>query len=83
MNGQAFNESAYLSEKDIAVDDTYHPSMIQIRIKQSKTDPFQRGIDLFVGRTGAELCPVSAILDYMYLSVWGMSPDLLFKFNDG
>ena len=26
---------------------------------------------------------MSAILDYMYLSVRGMSPDLLFKFNDG
>ena len=80
-NGQAFDESAHLSVKDIAVDDTYHPSMIQIRIKQSKTDPFRRGIDLFVGRTGAELCPVSAILDY--LSMRGMSPGPLFKFNDG
>ncbi len=80
-NGQAFDESAHLSVKDIAVDDTKHPSMIQIRIKQSKTDPFRRGIDLFVGRTGAALCPVSAILDY--LSMRGMSPGPLFKFNDG
>ena len=59
-NGQAFDESAHLSVKDIAVDDTYHPSMI--RIKQSKPDQFWTGIDLFVGRTGAELCPVSAFL---------------------
>ena len=32
--GQAFDESAHLSIKDIAVDDAKHPSMIPIRISQ-------------------------------------------------
>ena len=79
--GQAFDKSAHLSIKDIAVDDAKNPSMIQIRIKQSKTDPFQRGVDLFIDRTGAALCPVAAMLDYLHIR--GVSPGPLFKFDDG
>ena len=54
---------------------------VQVRIKQSKTDPFRRGVNIYVGRTGADLCPVSAMLDY--LNVRGMSAGPLFKFEDG
>ena len=80
-NGKAFDESAHFSIKDIAVDDAKHLSMIQICIKQSKTDPFQSSVDLFIGKTGAALCPVAAMLDY--LNIRGMSPGPLFKFDDG
>ena len=80
-DGQQFDESAHLSVKDIAVDDVENPSMMQVRVKQSKTDPFRRGVNLYVGRTGADLCPVSAMLDY--LNVRGMSAGPLFKFEDG
>lgn len=79
--GQAFDESAHLNVKDVAVDDTANPSMIQIRIKQSKTDSFRRGVSLFIGRTGAALGPVSAILDYLQRR--GMSDGPLFRFEDG
>ena len=80
-DNQAFDESVHLCVKDIAVDDSNNPSMVQIRVKQSKTDPFRRGVDLFVGRTGAALCSVAAMLDY--LSVRGMSSGPLFRFEDG
>ena len=50
-------------------------------IKQSKTDPFRKGVDIFVGRTGTDLCPVGALLDY--LQVRGATPGALFIFADG
>ena len=71
-NNQTFNESSHLSVSDVAVDDAPNPAVLQIKIKQSKTDPFRRGVYLNVGRTGSNLCAVAAMLDY--LSVRGMSP---------
>ena len=80
-DNQAFDESVHLCVKDIVVDDSNNTSMVQIRVKQSQTDPFRRGVDLFVGQTGTALCPVAAMLDY--LSVRGMSSGPLFRFEDG
>ena len=37
-------------------------------MKASKTDPFRMGVDIFIGRTDNELCPVSAVLAYMSVS---------------
>ena len=57
------------------------PSSLRIRIKASKTDPFQQGVDIFVWRTGNELCPVAVTLAYMVQR--GPGPGPLFKFQDG
>ena len=57
-----YDPSVHLGIGDIAVDDPQMPSMVRIRIKQSKTDPFRKGIYLFVGRTASGLCPVAALL---------------------
>ena len=65
-----YDPSVHLSIKDISVDTSSHPSVIFIRIKQSKTYPFRKVIDLFVGKTNSCLCPVSAVLNYLY-SVYG------------
>ena len=46
--------------KDIAVDDSAHPSVMKVRIKLS---PFRRGISL--EKTGSLLCPVAAMMDYL------------------
>ena len=54
---------------------------MRISIKQSKTDPFRKGIDIFIGRTGSGLCPASALLDYVRIR--GSSPGPLFIFADG
>ena len=78
---QAYDPAVHLSMGDVAVDDSRNPSTLQIKIKQSKTDPFRRGVDLFVGRTGLDLCPVAALLSY--LSVRGSQPGPLFLFEDG
>ena len=56
-------------------------SRTQVVRKQSKTDPFRRGIDLFMGRTGNDLCPVAALL--AYLADRGAKKGPLFMFEDG
>jgi hypothetical protein len=39
--------------------------MVKIHLKQSKTDQLGRGVDIVVGRTDSDLCPVAAILAYI------------------
>ena len=74
----AYDASVHLSVQDIAVDDSINPSVIRIWIKQSKTDPFRKGVDLYVGKTGSQLCPVTSMLTYL-----GMAAGPLFRFKDG
>lgn len=38
---------------------------MRVTLKQSKTDPFRKAIDLFGGRTGTDLCPVKSLLNYL------------------
>ena len=76
-----FDPGANLSVGDLAVDHKTSPSMIRVTIKQSKTDPFRKGVDLFLGKSGADLCPVTAILNY--LVVRKMAPGPLFVYRDG
>ena len=80
-NDKDYDPAVHLSMGDIAVDDARSPTVVQINIKQSKTDPFRRGVNLFVGRTGSDLCPVAALLSY--LSVRGTQRGPLFLFEDG
>ena len=49
-------------------------------VKQSKTDPFRRGVPLYVGRTGVNLCPVAVMLSYLELR--GGKPGPLFLFQN-
>ena len=64
-DAHSYDPGAHLCYADIALDDARKPSFMRVYIKQSKMDPFRRGIDLFVGRTGSDLCPVAALLDYL------------------
>ena len=73
-------QPAHLSFTDIAVDDPVNPTFIRVTIKQSKTDPFRQGVQLFLGRTRTDLCPVAAMLSY--LDVRGPGPGPLFRFGD-
>ena len=76
-----YDPQTHLSLADIALDDNKRPSLIRVSIKQSKTDPFRRGVDIFMGRTGTDLCPVSALLDYLQMR--GSAPGPVFIFADG
>ena len=44
---------------------TKKPTLVRIHLKYSKTDPFRHGVDIYLGRTGTDLCPVGALLAFM------------------
>ena len=52
---------------DIAINSRSDPSTIEIHLRQSKTDPFNKGISVYLGRSGNDLCPVAALLAYLAL----------------
>ena len=60
-----FDEAVHLSYKDISVDNWHNPQLISIRIKQSKTDPFRKGVTLMLSKTDKSVCPVTALLPYL------------------
>ena len=66
-----YDAPVHLSITDITVDNSKSPSVVIVRIKASKTDPFRKGVNLYLGKTGSSVCPVAAILSY--LCVRGMS----------
>ena len=76
-----YDPGAHLSLTDVAVDNLSDPSVLQVRIKASKTDPFRKGVDIFLGRTGDDICPISAML--AYVAVRGDEPGPLFRFANG
>jgi hypothetical protein len=59
-----FDPRLHLAWGDMAVDDRQDPKMVKFHLKQSKTDPYGRGADVILGRTGCCLCPVAAVLSY-------------------
>ena len=77
----SFDPAVHLGIGDLALDHASSPSALHITIKRSKTDPFRHGVDLWVGKTGSDLCPVAAVLDY--LKARGSRVGPLFVFADG
>ena len=49
---QMLRSTCHLCFGDVAVDRQIKPQVVRITVKQSKTDPFRKGIDLYIGRTG-------------------------------
>ena len=78
---EAYDSDTHLSLADIALDDKNNPTVIQVTIKQSKTDPFRQGVDLYLGKTWKDICPVCAIIPYLVIR--GAKPGPLFVFADG
>ena len=75
------NQGAHLSLGDVAIDSKSAPTTIQIIIKQSKTDPLRRGVQLHLRITDSNICPITAILPY--LAIRGARPGPLFVVKDG
>ena len=71
-NQSEFDAGVYLSVTDIAVDCKTYPCTIQVTIKQSKTDPFMKGVQLFLGRIEHQICSIKRIL--LYLALRGYKP---------
>ena len=76
-----FISSRHLSLADVAVSSGSPPSAIRLRLKFSKTDPFGTGCFVYLGRSGHDICPVSALLHY--LSLRGDTAGPLFVWRDG
>ena len=64
---QEFDPEVHLTIRDIVIDKKVEPSVMQITIKQSKTDPFRQGINQFLGITEHVVCPVKVILPCLVL----------------
>ena len=81
ITAESFDEGAHLTFSDVTVDSLQDPRALTIRLKTSKTDPFRVGVDVCIGRTDCDLCPVAAVLAYMVLRGRGKGP--FFRFKDG
>jgi len=57
----SYNKSSHLSLSDIAVDKHDNPQLLHITIKQSKTDPFCKGVKVYLG-TNVFNCRYYAVL---------------------
>ena len=53
-----YDAGAHLSVADVALDLMENPSVVWLSIKASKTDPFCKGVSIFLAKTGADICPV-------------------------
>ena len=58
----------HLSPGDIAIDSHCNPSVLRIFLKTSKTDRELKGVHIFVGKTGDDLCSDSILGDTGKLS---------------
>lgn len=76
-----YDPRTHLSFEDVAVDNAKLPKMVSLRLKHSKTDQARTGVKVVMGRTGDEICPVTALLKY--LAVRGNIAGPLFQWKDG
>ena len=73
---RTFDPTSHLTVHNITVDNASRPQVVRVHIKASKTDPFRKGVHVFLGRTEDPLCPVAALLAYM--AIRGRAPGPLF-----
>ena len=79
LSDTAYDQARHLSYADIAVDRVSSPTMLRCHLKQSKTDRFHQGVDIFVGKTDNQLCPVAAMMAYLPARGASLGPLLIFK----
>ena len=71
-----FDRATHLALEDVTINNHQKPSTVRLRIKASKTDLFRKGVEIYVGLTHNELCPVRALCSYLALR--GSKPGALF-----
>ena len=80
-NESKYDPTTHLSFSDLAVDNANSPAIISLNIKCSKTDQGRVGCQVVLGKTGDDLCPVTALLNYLVIR--GDRPGALFQWQDG
>ena len=74
-----FDPTQHLTLNDVLIAPDTQVSTMALHLKQSKTDPFGKGVWLYFSCTGALLCPVAAMMDY--LSMRGAEEGPLFRLS--
>ena len=69
-----YDPDIHLSLADITLDNRQAPEIVRLHIKQSKTDPFRNGANIYLGRTHHNVCPVEAILPYLAIRSKQLGP---------
>ena len=59
------NKASHLSLSDISVDERDNPCLLRVTIKQSKTDLFRRGVNIYLVDTDGPTYPVVGIIPYL------------------
>jgi len=77
----SYDPSCHLSLSDITVNNRKEPRLLQLSLKESKTDPFKQGVKVYVGATDNQVCPIKAML--AYLNKRGKQPGPLFITKEG
>ena len=75
-----YDPSCHLCFGDVQVNNRASPSLVQVRIKASNTEPFWQRVTVVIGRTDNCLCPVTAILSFL-VAQWP-APGPLLAYED-
>ena len=79
-SGTLFDKEIHLSLADVSVDCSSAPSMLFVRLKQSKTDQLRRGVTIVLGKSEQfPLCPLSAVLSYLVVRGKTVGPLFIWK----
>ena len=50
-SAREYDPGGHLSEEDVTLDNVSAPTLVQVQIKASKTDPFRKRVVVYLGRT--------------------------------
>jgi len=64
-NQQDYDGSTHLSLNDMSVDNWANPRLIRVHIKQSKTDPFRQGTDVYLSITDNPIYLIAGLIPYL------------------
>ena len=73
------NAPPAILSSDVAVDSHTTPRMVRVFLKRAKTDPFGKGVHIYMAATRHGLCPVAALLSYLAARPAGEGPLLIFQ----
>ena len=78
----AYQPGLHLSRGDVALDNPTEPAMIRVILRCSKTDQLGKVVEVFAGKTGCDICPVSAVAACIWVTR-GNQQGPFFKSKDG
>ena len=80
VSSEAVKLDRYLSIKDLSIDKHPYPETTVLKLRYSKTDQFGKGCVIPLARSGSQICPVDALMSYLWLR--GSNNGPLFLFED-